>query len=67
LDTAILEQRLVVLEAEVAALKRQSQPSGENWLERLVGSVSDDAGFEQVLAYGRAFRDLDRPSDSDHA
>jgi hypothetical protein len=67
LDTAILEQRLVVLEAEVAALKRQSQPSGENWLERLAGSVSDDAGFEQVLAYGRAFRDLDRPSDPHHA
>jgi hypothetical protein len=65
IDTATLEQRLVVLEAEVTALKQQakSNPTAGNWLERLVGSVSDDAGFEEVLAYGRAFRDSDRLAD----
>jgi hypothetical protein len=68
LDTTTLEQRLLVLEAEVAALKQQAKsPSstGKNWLEKLTGSISDEAGFEQVLAYGRAFRDRDRPEDVD--
>jgi hypothetical protein len=37
----------------------------DNWLDRLVGSVSDHEGFEKVLEYGRAFRDLDRPSEQD--
>jgi uncharacterized protein YigA (DUF484 family) len=69
IDTATLEQRLVVLEAEVTALKQQAKanPTAANWLERLVGSISDDEGFEQVLEYGRAFRNHDRPSDQDDA
>jgi hypothetical protein len=67
LDTIALEQRLLVLEAEVAALKQQAKvnPTMDNWLDRLVGSVSDHEGFEKVLEYGRAFRDLDRPAEQD--
>ena len=67
LDTATLEQRLIALEAEVAALKQQSarQPTADNWLDHLIGSISDDQGFEQVLEYGRAFRNRDRPPEAD--
>jgi hypothetical protein len=66
LDTT-LEQRLAILETEVAVLKQRAQgPLGVgSGLEQLTGSISDDAGFEQVLAYGRAFRDRDRPADQD--
>jgi hypothetical protein len=68
-DTATLEQRLVRLEAEVTALKQQAKvnPTSGSWLDKLVGSISDDEGFEQVLEYGRAFRHHDRPSDQDDA
>ncbi len=67
LDPATLEQRLLALEAEVAALKQQSAPPrmAENWLDHLIGSISDDQGFEQVLEYGRAFRNRDRPPETD--
>jgi hypothetical protein len=66
-DTATLEQRLVSLEAEVTELKQQAKvnPTCGSWLDKLVGSISDDEGFEQVLEYGRAFRNHDRPSDQD--
>jgi hypothetical protein len=65
IDTATLEQRLVVLEAEVTALKQQAKvnPTPGSWLDKLVGSISDDEGFEQVLEYGRTYRDHDRPSE----
>jgi hypothetical protein len=67
LDEAALEKRLLDLEAEVASLKRQSQvrQGSGNWLEHLIGSISNEAVFDQILAYGRAFRDADRPVEQD--
>jgi hypothetical protein len=68
LDTTTLEERLLILEAEVAALKQRATlaPGNSNWLEKL-GCITDEAGFEKVLEYGRAFRNSDRPSDFDEA
>ena len=45
LDTATLEKRLITLEQVVFDLqyKFESQPSPENWLDRLIGSISDDS------------------------
>jgi hypothetical protein len=65
IDAATLEERLVLLEAEVTALKQQAKvnPTSGSWLDKLVGSISDEEGFEQVLEYGRAYRDHDRPSE----
>lgn len=65
LDETILEQRLVTLERAVAELqhKSQSKPTSENWLEKLSGSISDEAAFLEALEYGRAFRQVDRPVD----
>lgn len=65
LDETILEQRLVTLEAAVSDLqhKLEEKPTSKNWLERLIGSVSDEATFHEALEYGRAFRQADKPSD----
>ncbi len=65
LDTATIEQRLMTLEQAVFDLqcKFDNQPSSGNWLERLAGSISDDAAFLEVLEYGRVFRQSDKPID----
>ena len=65
LDTATLEQRLIILEQVVLNLqhKFESKPSSDNWLERLLGSISDDSAFIEALEYGRAFRQSDKPVD----
>jgi hypothetical protein len=67
LDETILEQRLVTLEQAVSDLQRkvESQPS-ENWLKKLIGSISDEAAFLEALEYGRAFRQADKPIDEDN-
>jgi hypothetical protein len=65
LDEATLEQRLVTLEREVAELKRKAKFSSNsgNWLDKLIGSISDEAAFIEALEYGRAFRQADKPVD----
>ena len=65
LDTATLEKRLITLEQVVFDLqhKFESKPSSDNWLDSLIGSISDDAAFLEALEYGRAFRQSDKPID----
>jgi hypothetical protein len=68
LDTATLEQRLMTLEQAVFDLQYKfdnSQPITDNWLDRVVGSISDDGAFLEALEYGRAFRQSDKPIDDD--
>ncbi|HBE47848.1 MAG TPA: transferase hexapeptide repeat containing protein, partial [Cyanobacteria bacterium UBA11369] len=33
-----------------------------NWLDKLIGSISDESAFLEALEYGRAFRQADKPS-----
>jgi hypothetical protein len=68
LDEAVLEHRLVTLEQAVTELQHKisSQPSSENWLETLTGSISDEAAFLEALEYGRAYREADQPADEGH-
>ncbi|MCU0542057.1 MAG: transferase hexapeptide repeat containing protein [Oscillatoriaceae cyanobacterium Prado104] len=65
LDEAILERRLAIIEQEIANLKRQSESKSisSNWLDRLIGSISDKSAFLEALEYGRAFRQADKPKD----
>jgi hypothetical protein len=58
-------QRLVTLEQTVSDLQRklESKPASENWLDKLVGSVSDEAAFLEALEYGRVSRQADRAID----
>ena len=66
LDERVLERRLLVLEQAVFDLQRkvEGKPS-ENWLEKLIGSVSDEEAFLEALEYGRAFRQADKPTNVD--
>jgi len=69
-QTAKLEERLTILEKEVAELKRRlpQTPSGlpvENWVERVAGSFKDDPEFGEILRLGREIRQADRPADDE--
>ncbi len=59
------EQRLTAVEQAVAELQRRlaTAPPPENWIERITGSMKDQPAFEEVLAYGRAIRQADRPTE----
>ena len=66
-----VEYRLAVLEGEVADLKQEivdlkqkniDRSTANNWMDRLVGSISDEAAFLEALDYGRSVRQADKPS-----
>jgi hypothetical protein len=64
---ATLEERLAAVEQAVRDLQRLMSvriPS-PNWLERLTGSMKDEPAFAEVLEYGRAIRQADRPPEDD--
>jgi hypothetical protein len=60
-----LERRLEAVERAVAEIQRRlaHAPDTDNWLERVIGSISDVEAFEEALRHGRAYRDSDRPVD----
>ena len=56
------EQRLAAVEAAVVDLQKQLADSqSPNWLQQVTGSFKDEPAFEEVLAYGRAIRQVDYP------
>jgi hypothetical protein len=64
LNEAAIERRLVTLEQIVSGLQPKFQSkSPEDWLETLIGSISDEAAFLEAVEYGRAFRQADKPDD----
>ncbi|AKG20579.1 hypothetical protein [Calothrix sp. 336/3] len=70
LDETALENRLLSLEKAVFALQSQakekySEKNSENWLDKLIGSISDEEAFLEALEYGRAFRQSDKPHDEE--
>jgi hypothetical protein len=64
-ESAVLEQRLEAVEHAVADLQRRlgDAPPVGNWLEKVAGSIADEAAFLEALEFGRAFRRADRPVD----
>ena len=62
-----LEQRVTALENAVHELREalNARKPGPDWLDRVVGSMKDEPAFDEVLAYGRAIRQADRPAE-DH-
>jgi hypothetical protein len=68
LNETILEKRLMTLEQTVSNLqhKLESKPTSEHWLDKLIGSISDEAAFLEALDYGRLFRQSDKPIDEDN-
>jgi hypothetical protein len=65
LNEMTIEHRLAMLEEEVANLKQKdtSKSTCANWMDKLIGSISDEAAFLEALDYGRSFRQADRPLD----
>jgi hypothetical protein len=61
------ERRLAAVEQAVADLQRRlaKVPDPDNWLDRVIGSISDVEAFDEALKYGREFRYSDRPADED--
>jgi hypothetical protein len=62
-----VERRLAAIEQAVAEIQRRlaKMPDPDNWLDRVIGSVTDVEAFEEALKYGREFRYSDRPADED--
>lgn len=66
-DGKSIEERLAVVERELAELKTRLPPEREpeNWIEKISGSMKDFPEFDEVLRLGREFRKADRPNDDD--
>ncbi|MCL1465702.1 transferase hexapeptide repeat containing protein [Argonema galeatum] len=65
LNETTIEQRLATIEHTVADLKRRidSTPTANNWLEKVIGSISDEAAFLEALEYGKSLRYAEEPID----
>jgi hypothetical protein len=59
------ERRLAAVEHAVADLQRRLVDSHDPraGLQKLIGSITDVEGFEEVLRYGREYRYADRLPD----
>lgn len=58
-----MEDRLLAMEAAIAELQKQvafNRTPG-NWLEHITGSFKDDPVFEEILRYGREYRESNYP------
>ena len=64
LAEATIEQRVAALERTVAEFQQRLTgiPAIEIWLEKVTGSISDEAAFQEALEYGRELRQTDRPA-----
>ena len=58
LNEAVLEQRLTALEQAVHDLQQQlaSRVVSDDWLEKVTGSITDEAAFLEALEFGRVYR-----------
>ena len=62
---ASIEQRLAAAEAAIAEIRQQLAPpaAGPDWLRKVSGIMKDKPGFQEMVAYGRAFREEHCPED----
>jgi hypothetical protein len=65
MSQATLEQRVTALENAVHELHQalKGRKPAPDWLDRVAGSMKDEPAFDEVLAYGRAIRQADRPAE----
>ncbi len=67
MSDATLEQRMTILENKVRELQEamKGRTPASDWLDRVIGSMKDEPAFDDVLKYGREFREADRPADNE--
>ncbi len=58
-----VEERLDALELALAEVQRRLPPAAADWISRVTGSQKEEPAFEEVLEYGRTFRQADRPAE----
>jgi hypothetical protein len=59
-----LERRLAALESAFVELQKiVLTERSENWIEEIAGTFKDEPAFDEILAYGRAFRQADSGED----
>jgi hypothetical protein len=65
MNESVLEKRLAALEQAVKELEQWRNQGGPaaNWIDRLIGSISDEETFQKAVEAGRAFRQADRPAE----
>ncbi len=57
-----IENRLAVLEAEVALLKGKVEKNSDNkpWYEKIAGTFADDPIYDEAMRLGREYRESQR-------
>jgi hypothetical protein len=68
MSSTSLEERVAVLEAEVARLKRLSARAGigrQPWWDEIWGRFKGDPYYEQAMRLGREYRESLRPPEDD--
>jgi hypothetical protein len=53
-----LEARLLAVETALSDIQHRlaTLPPAPDWLEQIIGSFKDEPAFDEVIAFGRAFR-----------
>lgn len=62
-----LEERVALLEAEVARLKQKvdSDVPAKPWWEQIVGTFADNPAYDEAMQLGREYRDSLRPGSNE--
>jgi hypothetical protein len=60
-----LEQRLAIVEVALSQLQQQISTTSPNWIAQISGTFKDEPAFDEILAYGREFRQTEPPSTDD--
>jgi len=62
-----VEERLSVLEKELAQLKQTVAPAKQDWIADISGSFKGDPEFGEVLRLGREIRDAEKLDDAERS
>ena len=65
MNTEQLEQRVILLEHEVARIKQRVAVDDQSWWERITGTFADDEDFDRAMQLGRDYRESLRVTDSE--